>query len=29
LVITHVIVDGDFEQADLVQHALCTEVGLH
>ena len=28
-VITHVIVDGDFELADLVQHALCTQFGLH
>jgi len=26
---THVIVDGDFQMADLVQHAVCTQFGLH
>jgi len=28
-VITHVIVEGEFELADLVQHAVCTLFGLH
>ena len=23
------IVDGDFQRADLVQHAVCTQFGLH
>ena len=28
-VITHVIVDGDFYLADLVQHSVCTQIGLN
>jgi len=28
-IITHAIVEGDYELADLVQHAMCTLFGLH
>jgi len=27
--ITHAIIDVDFELADLVQNAMCTQFGLH